>query len=264
MTLSMSPAAVCQCFTLVSLCTSIADPNWIQVRNSTDPGGKQIIYGVAFTLHAAQNITDTGPLGGVNGSGMWLLYALAALCYTAVLLSSSSFLLDFLGTGMSHPRLVVSLHISTVVFLMSVLGVCGACLYVISGNLQEGKFGLLWDWVGGWTWPGSGSWSPRPGTRSQAGAVGMQAYPGESFYIAILGLLFSCLASVISLSCPGDPTSTQSDYTAVVEGDDSDTEPLTPREQGVGQSDGDNRGEEWAGEVVPELNQVEVDGGGDC
>lgn len=92
----------------------------------------------------------------------------------------------------------------------------------------------------------------------------MQAYPGESFYIAILGLLFSCLASVISLSCPGDPTSTQSDYTAVVEGDDSDTEPLTPREQGVGQSDGDNRGEEWAGEVVPELNQVEVDGGGDC
>ena len=63
MTLSMSPAAVCQCFTLVSLCTSIADPNWIQVRNSTDPGGKQIIYGVAFTLHAAQNITDTGREG---------------------------------------------------------------------------------------------------------------------------------------------------------------------------------------------------------
>ena len=60
MTLSMSPAAVCQCFTLVSLCTSIADPNWIQVRNSSDPSGKRLIYGVAFTLHAGQNLTDTG------------------------------------------------------------------------------------------------------------------------------------------------------------------------------------------------------------
>ncbi|XP_023843510.1 uncharacterized protein [Salvelinus sp. IW2-2015] len=253
MTLSMSPAAVCQCFTLVSLCTSIADPNWIQVMNNTDPGGKQLIYGVAFILHAPQNLTDTGPLGGVNGWGVWLLYALAALCYSAVLLSSSSFLLDFLGTGMSHPRLVVLLHISTVVLLLSVLGVCGACLYIIHCNLQEGKFVPLWEWVGGWTWPWSGS-------RSQGGAAGMKPYPGESFYITMLGLLFSCLAGVISLSSLGDPTSTQRDYTAVVEWDDSDTEPLTPREQGVGQSDE----EEGVGDVLPELTQGEVGGSGDC
>lgn len=58
LTLSLSPAAVCQCFTLVSLCTSIADPNWIQVQNRTDPN--QLIYGVAFTVHAAQNLSNTG------------------------------------------------------------------------------------------------------------------------------------------------------------------------------------------------------------
>lgn len=59
MTLRLSPAAVCQCFTLVFLCTSIADPNWIQVQNGTDVH-HGIMYGVAFTLHAAQNLTDTG------------------------------------------------------------------------------------------------------------------------------------------------------------------------------------------------------------
>ncbi|XP_010876262.1 uncharacterized protein LOC105015099 [Esox lucius] len=250
MTLSMSPSAVCQCFTLVSLCTSIADPNWIQVRNSTDPEGKQLIYGVAFTLHAAQNLTDTGPLGGINGWGMWLLYVMAALCYIAVLLSSSSFLLDFLGAGMSHPRLVLSLHISTVAFLLSVLGVCGACLYVIYCNLQEDKFVLMGDWVGGWTWPRSGFRS-----RGRGGSAGMQLYPGESFYIAMLSLLFSCVGSVISLRGPGNPASTQREHTAVVEGDDSDTEPLIPRGHGVGQSDKDSRGEE----VFPELTQGEVD-----
>lgn len=58
LSLSLSPAAVCQCFTLVSLCTSIADPNWIQVQNRTD--SNQLIYGVAFTLHAAQNLSNTG------------------------------------------------------------------------------------------------------------------------------------------------------------------------------------------------------------
>lgn len=58
LTLSLSPAAVCQCFTLVSLCTSIADPNWIQVQNRNDTS--RLIYGVAFTLHASQNLSDTG------------------------------------------------------------------------------------------------------------------------------------------------------------------------------------------------------------
>ncbi|KAL0965519.1 hypothetical protein UPYG_G00282370 [Umbra pygmaea] len=239
MTLSLSPAAVCQCFTLVSLCTSIADPNWIQVRNSTDPAGKQLIYGVAFTLHAAQNLTDTGPLGGITGWGMWLLYVLAALCYIAVLLSSSSFLLDFLGAGRSQPRLAVSLHISTVVFLLSALGVCGACLYVIYANLQEGKLGWMWDRVG-WTW----SNRPVSSGHGSAAAEGMQTSPGESFYIATLSLLFACLASMISVR--GQRTQSfisQGEYIAVLEGEDCDTEPLISRGQGVGQSEQDSRGE---------------------
>lgn len=112
MTLALTPAAVCQCFTLVSLCTSIADPNWIQVQNCSDSSSK-LIYGVAFTLHAYQNLTDTGPLGGLHGWGMWLLYSLAVLCYIAVILSSSSFLLDFLGAAVTHSKLVTSLHVLT-------------------------------------------------------------------------------------------------------------------------------------------------------
>lgn len=55
----------------------------------------------------------TAPLGGMHGLGMDLLYTLAALCYAAILLSSSSFLVDFLGIRFTRPRLVMSLHIST-------------------------------------------------------------------------------------------------------------------------------------------------------
>ncbi|XP_062334462.1 uncharacterized protein LOC134034115 [Osmerus eperlanus] len=251
MTLSMSPAAVCQCFTLVSLCTSIADPNWIQVRNSSDPSGKRLIYGVAFTLHAGQNLTDTGPLGGMNSWGMWLLYVLAALCYSTVLISSSSFLLDFIGGGMSHPRLVVSLHITTVSLLLCALGVCGACLYIIHHNLQEGRLGLLllWDWGPRWG-PGLGHPTRDRGRGDGEGAAtGMQPYPGESFYIAGLGLLFSGMASIISIKGLGNMQldHTHRGYTAVEEEEHCNTEPLTPREP----AQGAEIGEEWR-EVFPE------------
>ncbi|KAM6985131.1 uncharacterized protein FYW47_002232 [Aplochiton taeniatus] len=195
MPLSMSPAAVCQCFTLVSLCTSIADPNWIQVSNSSDPAGKKLIYGVAFTLHASQNLTDTGPLGGVNGWGMWLLYTLAAVCYGAVLFSSCSFLLDFLGTSLDHPRLVMSLYIST------------ACQIVIYRNLQRG--GKLWDW------PGPSSRAPVPGVGAKATAV--HPYPGESFYIALLGLIFSGLAAGINVKNLREPGPQRGDFTAMID-----------------------------------------------
>ncbi|XP_072552107.1 transmembrane protein 127 [Salminus brasiliensis] len=206
MTLSMSPAAVCQCFTLVALCTSIADPNWIQVSNGTG-SSKQLIYGVAFTLHAAQNLTDTGPLGGVNGWGMWLLYTLAAVCYGAVLLSSSSFLMDFLGVGFTHSRLVASLHFSTALLCMVVLGVCGACLYVIQQNLQKGRLALLWA---------------RPVQVPSVRASGLHATPGESFYIEMLGLVFSFLALGFSIKCPSQPI-----QYLPVEHEEEERQPLT-------------------------------------
>lgn len=209
MTLSLSPAAVCQCFTLVTLCTSIADPNWIHVQNGTDES-KQLIYGVAFTLHAAQNLTDTGPLGGVNGWGMWLLYALAAVCYGAVLLSSSSFLTDFLGVGFTHSRLVASLHFSTAVLCLLVVGVCGACLYVIQQNLQKDKLPSLWN---------------QPVHVPSAQPSKLNASPGESLYIEILGLLFSFLALVFSIRCPAQPV-TLSQFLAV-ESEDEERQPLT-------------------------------------
>ncbi|KAK2910811.1 hypothetical protein QQF64_026373 [Cirrhinus molitorella] len=196
MTLVLTPAAVCQCFTLVSLCTSIADPNWIQVQNCSD-SKSNLIYGVAFTLHAYENLTDTGPLGGLHGWGMWLLYSLAVLCYIAVLLSSSSFLLDFLGAAVTHSKLVLSLHVSTAFISVAVVAVCAACMSVIEHNLQRGK------------------------TESRP-ALCMSA--GESFYIEMLGLLFSIIACALALKGHPEPIR-RCDYLSV-DGEDHDTEPL--------------------------------------
>lgn len=193
MTLALTPAAVCQCFTLVSLCTSIADPNWIQVQNCSD-SSSNLIYGVAFTLHAYQNLTDTGPLGGLHGWGMWLLYSLAALCYSAVLFSSSSFLLDFLGAAVTHSKLVTSLHVLTAFICVAVVCVCVACMSVIEHNLQRAKT----EWLC------------------------MSA--GESFYIEMLGLLFSFIAC--SLALKGRPVAIRPREYLSVDGADCDTEPL--------------------------------------
>lgn len=207
MTLSLTPAATWQCFTLVSLCTSIADPNWIEVRNTSDPGGKQLIYGVAFTLHAAQNLTDTGPLGGSNGLGLWLLYALAAVCYGTVLFSSSAFLLDFLGA--SNPRLVGALHVCTAVLSVAILAVFSACVFVISRNLQKLLLGVQGK------------------TSVSAVKQILQPYVGESLYIAILGVFFSCLAAVFSLRSQPETAAalTSTRAYAVIE-ESVDTEPL--------------------------------------
>ncbi|XP_036384361.1 uncharacterized protein LOC118777488 [Megalops cyprinoides] len=226
MTLSLSPAAVCQCFTLVSLCTSVADPNWIQIRNGSDPSSGQLIYGVAFTLHAAENLTNTDPLGGVNGLGMCLLYTLAAVCYGAILLSSSSFLADFLGSARARPRLVAALHICTAVLCAGALGVCGTCLYVIIRNLQKGLAGRFWDGNGG----GGGR------------ASDLHPSPGESFYIALLALLFSVLAAGFGLRGCAE-TSPHGDYMPIEPGD-SDCETPAAREPA----------EEW-GEVFPDWNR---------
>ncbi|KAI5615714.1 hypothetical protein C0J50_0395 [Silurus asotus] len=141
---------------------------------------------------------------------MDLLYTLAALCYSAVLLSSSSFLVDFIGIRFTRPRLVVSLHISTGAYLDyltwkcqafiknvckilikgqvaavmcgAVLVVSGACLYVIKENVQKGRTSLVWSTT-----------SAPPG--------GMSTLPGESFYIEILALFFSLMASIFSYIC---------------------------------------------------------------
>ncbi|KAI5089123.1 hypothetical protein C0J45_20531 [Silurus meridionalis] len=118
----------------------------------------------------------------MHGLGMDLLYTLAALCYSAVLLSSSSFLVDFIGIRFTRPRLVVSLHISTAVMCGAVLAVSGACLYVIKQNVQKGRTSWVWSTT-----------SAPPG--------GMSTLPGESFYIEILALFFSLMASIFSFIC---------------------------------------------------------------
>ncbi|KAL2100520.1 hypothetical protein ACEWY4_004914 [Coilia grayii] len=203
MTLSLTPAAVCQCFTLVSLCTSIADPDWIEVENSTDPRGRQLIYGVAFTLHAGKNLTDTGPLGGANGMGLWLLYALAAVCYGTVLFSSSSFLLDFLGVGAFQPQLVRALHVCTAVLSVGILGVFGTSMFVIWRNVKGSA---------------------------------LQAYVGESVFIAILGILFAFVAAAFSFFSQSEMSGAPSLTYAVQEA--ADTEPLmggAEREEPAGQ-----------------------------
>ncbi|XP_063049507.1 transmembrane protein 127 [Engraulis encrasicolus] len=201
MVLSLSPAAVCQCFTLVSLCTSIADPDWIEVQNSSDPKGRQLIYGVAFTLHSGKNITDAGPLGGSTGLGVYLLYALAAVCYATVLTSSSCFLLDFLGVASYQPKLVRSLHICTAFLAVSILGVFGSSVYVIWRNVREGP---------------------------------LEAFVGESVYIAVLGIFFSFVAAAFSFfnqSEPGVAVTSPSSSLAYAVQEEDDTEPLIGQRQ---------------------------------
>ncbi|XP_069043673.1 uncharacterized protein [Lepisosteus oculatus] len=206
MALSVTPAAVSQCFALVSLCTSIADPNWIELWNASAPySSTSLIYGVAFTLHAAQNLTDTGPLGGPQGPGMRLLYSLAALCYCAVLLSSISFLFDFLGASRTREGLSVVLHVSTAVLCLGSLCVAGACLCVVTRML-----------------PVRGPW----------GGPAL----GESFFIAALALLFCVLAAAGSVWQCRRRGALASGYMAIEGGvSDLDTPPLlTEGEDGGG------------------------------
>ncbi|GCC30016.1 hypothetical protein chiPu_0008460 [Chiloscyllium punctatum] len=59
------PAAVTQCFSVVALCTAVADPNWFQVAlNGTSPQ----IYGVAYVVHLQGNLTAGNSLS-TNQSG---------------------------------------------------------------------------------------------------------------------------------------------------------------------------------------------------
>ncbi|XP_034781156.2 transmembrane protein 127-like [Acipenser ruthenus] len=169
MALSLPPAAVSQCFSLVSLCTSIADPNWVEVSNITSghEAGSQI-FGVAYTLHLSRNVSDRDPLGALQKTGVHLLILLAALCYSGILVSSGAFLFDFLGGSKKWPRMVCMLHVTTAVLCMCVVFLSGAVFKVISNNLeQKGDLRVVF---------------------------------GESFYIAVLALLFSCLGSCWSLS----------------------------------------------------------------
>ncbi|MGH0150057.1 UNVERIFIED_CONTAM: hypothetical protein FKN15_045570 [Acipenser sinensis] len=156
MALSLPPAAVSQCFSLVSLCTSIADPNWVEVSNITSghEAGSQI-FGVAYTLHLSRNVSDR-----------------AVLCVCVVFLS-------------------------------------GAVFKVISDNLeQKGDLRVVF---------------------------------GESFYIAVLALLFSCLGSCWSLSQLYQQRRQRGGYLVIEDpGEDSDSTALLRDGGEVDFSDWDN------------------------
>lgn len=99
---------------------------------------------------------------------------------------------------------------------------CGACLGVVVHNLRKGLIGQYWDGGGG-----------------RSGGTELHSSPGESFYIAVLALLFSGLAATLSLRGTCQP-SPGGEYMPIESGD-SDLEPPSAREPG----------EEW-GEVFPE------------
>ncbi|XP_041047735.1 uncharacterized protein LOC121280123 isoform X2 [Carcharodon carcharias] len=68
------PAAVTQCFSVVALCTAVADPNWFQVSlNGTSPQ----IYGVAYVVHLQGNLTAAATIQQNEGYSitflMWLV-----------------------------------------------------------------------------------------------------------------------------------------------------------------------------------------------
>ncbi|XP_039614994.1 transmembrane protein 127 [Polypterus senegalus] len=170
MELSLPSSAVSQCFSLVSLCFCISDPNWIEVYNASDSQDVHI-YGVVYTWTLAHNITDQDSLRTLQKTGLILLFLLASSCYIGVLTSSGVFLLDLLGGKKACPGLSRSLHILMVLLCLCVVSVGGACFYVITYNIRK----------------------------TDLSTKGFIVIFGESYYISLFALAFSCLAMGFSL-----------------------------------------------------------------
>ncbi|XP_072353697.1 uncharacterized protein [Scyliorhinus torazame] len=107
------PAAVTQCFSVVALCTAVADPNWFQVSmNGTSPQ----IYGVAYVVRLQGNLT-ADPHTVLNYEGISLLIVMATCSYIAIVTGFGAFILSFLGSR--HPllfNLPMTLHFITEAF----------------------------------------------------------------------------------------------------------------------------------------------------
>ncbi|XP_020387986.1 transmembrane protein 127 isoform X2 [Rhincodon typus] len=162
------PAAVTQCFSVVALCTAVADPNWFQVAlNGTSPQ----IYGVAYVVRLQGNLT-ADPNTVLNYEGISLLIVMATCSYFGILTGFGAFILSFLGSR--HPllfNLPITLHFITATLDVVSLALCSYLFFQVKTKLRRKEFQK----------------------------IAMQATLGESFVIAVFGVMFSVTASALSL-----------------------------------------------------------------
>ncbi|XP_072353696.1 transmembrane protein 127 isoform X1 [Scyliorhinus torazame] len=162
------PAAVTQCFSVVALCTAVADPNWFQVSmNGTSPQ----IYGVAYVVRLQGNLT-ADPHTVLNYEGISLLIVMATCSYIAIVTGFGAFILSFLGSR--HPllfNLPMTLHFITAILNVGSLGLCSYLFFQVKTKLRKNKFVK----------------------------TPMQTTMGESFFIAVFGVMFSVTAAALSL-----------------------------------------------------------------
>ncbi|XP_067899701.1 transmembrane protein 127 [Heterodontus francisci] len=162
------PAAVTQCFSVVALCTAVADPNWFQVApNGTSPQ----IYGVAYVVRLQGNLT-ADPNTVLNCEGISLLIVMATCSYIGILTGFGAFILSFLGSR--HPllfNLPIMLHFITAILYVGTLALCSYLFFQVKTKLRRKEFQK----------------------------TVMQTTLGESFMIGFFGLMFSVTASALSL-----------------------------------------------------------------
>uniref|UniRef100_UPI00398E6DC1 transmembrane protein 127 n=1 Tax=Pristiophorus japonicus TaxID=55135 RepID=UPI00398E6DC1 len=162
------PAAVTQCFSVVALCTAVADPNWFQVvPNGTSPQ----IYGVAYVVRLQGNIT-ADPNTVMNYEGISLLIVMATCSYIGILTGFGAFILSFLGSR--HPllfNLPIMLHFITAILDVVSLALCSYLFFQVKTKLRKKEFEK----------------------------TVIQTTLGESFVIAVFGVMFSVTASALSL-----------------------------------------------------------------
>ncbi|XP_067838200.1 transmembrane protein 127 [Heptranchias perlo] len=162
------PAAVTQCFSVVALCTAVADPNWFQVApNGTSPQ----VYGVAYVVRLQGNIT-ADPNMVMNYEGISLLIVMATCCYIGIFSGFGAFILSFLGSR--HPILLnlpIMLHFITAILDVGSVALCSYLFFQVKTKLRKKEFEK----------------------------TVMRTSLGESFVIAAFALMFSVTAAALSL-----------------------------------------------------------------
>ncbi|XP_043920027.1 transmembrane protein 127-like [Protopterus annectens] len=146
------PAAVTQCFSVVILCTSVADPNWITVRNGTRDEEDYQIFGVTYVVHLNWNVTgnpDSAHL--LTHTGIVLLVGMALCCYVAILTGLSAFLIDFIGAKACFKltyKVPTVLHSATAILCAVAVVLCCSLFALIVSKLKDLKLAEMYAFFG--------------------------------------------------------------------------------------------------------------------
>ncbi|XP_072112768.1 uncharacterized protein [Mobula birostris] len=162
------PAAVTQCFSVVALCTAVADPNWFQVVPN---GSSPQVYGVAYVVRLQANIS-ADPNSVMNYEGISLLIVMATCSYIGILTGFGAFILSFLG--LQNPllfKIPVVLHFLTAILDIGSLALCSYLFFQVKTSLRRKEFEK----------------------------TAMQTALGKSYMIAVFALIFAVIASALSL-----------------------------------------------------------------